>query len=154
MSTRWIVLIIIIAILVAATIALYIFSKKSEKKRDEQQKVIDETAQFYNILVIDKKKMRMKGSGLPQSVIDQTPKYARIAKVPVVKAKVGPKVVTMISDNDIFDLIPVKKEIRAKISGIYITDVRGIRSPLVKPEKKKGPFSKLTEMAQGTNKKK
>ncbi|MCD8301350.1 MAG: hypothetical protein LUC41_09350 [Clostridiales bacterium] len=153
MSARWIVLIIVMAILVAAIIALYILSKRSEKKRDEQQKIIDETAQFYTVLIIDKKKLRMKDSGLPQNVIDQTPRYAKIAKVPCVKVKVGPKVMTMIADNDIFDLIPVKKEVKVKASGIYITDVRGVRAPLEKKEKKKGPFSRITDFAQGRTRK-
>lgn len=153
MSTRWIILIIVMAVMVAAIIVLFVLSKRSEKKRDEQQKVIDETAQMYSMLIIDKKKMRMKDSGLPQNVIDQTPRYARIAKVPCVKVKVGPKVMTMIADNDIFDLIPVKKEVKAKVAGIYITDVRGVRAPLEKKEKKKGPFSRLTDMAQGRTRK-
>lgn len=32
--------------------------------------------------------MKLKDSGLPQIVIDNTPKYLRRSKVPVVKAKV------------------------------------------------------------------
>lgn len=70
-------------------------------------------------------------------VIDATPKYARLAKVPVVKAKVGPRVMTLIADVNIFDMIPVKQEIKATVSGIYITKVRSLRGPaLVKPAKK------------------
>ena len=33
----------------------------------------------------------------------------------------------MVADEKIFDLIPLKKEVKATISGIYITDVRGVR---------------------------
>ncbi len=154
MSTRWIVFIIILAVIVAAIIVLIILSKRSEKKRDEQQKVIDETAQFYTVLVIDKKKMRITNAGLPQNVVDQTPRFAKLAKVPVVKVKIGPKVMSMIADNDIFDLIPVKTEVKAKIAGIYITDVRGIRAPLVKPtKKKKGPFSRIADASNRVAKK-
>ncbi|MCD8156374.1 MAG: hypothetical protein LUD53_02780 [Clostridiales bacterium] len=137
MDTKWIVLIIVLAACVAATIILYFFAKRSQKKRDEQQEAIDAAAQTYTMLIIDKKKMRMKGSGLPQAVIDETPRFARMAKVPIVKVKVGPKIMTMIADNDIFDSIPVKKEVKATVAGIYITDVRGIRGPLAKPPKKK-----------------
>ena len=32
---------------------------------------------------------------------------------------------------------PVKKEVKATISGIYITGVKGLRGPLETPEKKK-----------------
>ena len=110
------------------------------KKRDEQQAAIDQAAQWVNMLIIDKKKLRMKQSGLPQQVIDQTPKFARLAKVPVVKAKVGPQIVVLIADNQIYDQIPVKKEVKASVSGLFISDVRGLRGPLEKPEKKETRF--------------
>ncbi len=94
--------------------------------------------QTVSMLIIDKKKLRMKDSGLPQMVIDQTPKMMRRAKLPIVKAKVGPRIMTLICDTTIFDQIPVKKEVKATVSGIYITDVRGIRGSLEQPEKKNG----------------
>ena len=140
MSTRTIVFIIIIAVLVAAIALLYWFGKRQEKKRDEQQATIDQNSQFYTMLIIDKKKIRLKDSGLPDYVINETPKYARRTKVPVVKAKVGPKITLLIADNDIYDMIPVKKEVKARVAGIYITEVRGVRGPLPQPEKKKKGF--------------
>ena len=100
-------------------------------------------AQNYTMLIIDKKKMKLKESGLPQQVIDDTPWYAKRSKVPVVKAKVGPKIVTLIADNEVFDIIPVKKEVKATVAGIYISEVRGLRGPLAKPEKKKNFLSRL-----------
>lgn len=42
----------------------------------------------------------------------------------------------MVADEKIFDLIPLKKEVKATISGIYITDVRGVRGPLEQPKQK------------------
>ncbi len=42
-------------------------------------------------------------------VIDQTPKLMRRTKMPIVKAKVGPRIMTLICDAAIFDQIPVKK---------------------------------------------
>ena len=49
----------------------------------------------------------------------------------------------MVADEKIFDLIPLKKEVKATISGIYITAVKGVRGPLDVPEKKKGFFARL-----------
>ena len=110
MTTAHIItLIVVIAACVGAIILLYFMGKRNMKKRDEQQAAIDQAAQWVNMLIIDKKKLRMKESGLPQQVIDQTPRFARLAKVPVVKAKVGPQIVTLIADNQIYDQIPVKK---------------------------------------------
>ena len=145
MTTAHIItLIVVIAACVGAIILLYFMGKRNMKKRDEQQAAIDQAAQWVNMLIIDKKKLRMKESGLPQQVIDQTPRFARLAKVPVVKAKVGPQIVTLIADNQIYDQIPVKKEVKAALSGLCSSDVRGVRGPLEKPEKKRGFFAKLT----------
>lgn len=145
MSPQIITLIIVLAICVAAIILLYFQGKRNMKKQDEQQAAIDQAAQWVNMLIIDKKKLRMKQSGLPQQVIDQTPKFARLAKVPVVKAKVGPQIMVLIADNQIYDQIPVKKEVKASVSGLFISDVRGLRGPLEKPVKKKpGFFARLT----------
>jgi len=57
-------------------------------------------------------------------------------KVPVVKAKVGPRIMTMVADEKIFDLIPVKKEVKAEVSGIYIVGIRGIHGKLEAPPEK------------------
>ena len=63
--------------------------------------------------------------------------------MPIVKAKVGPKVMTLMCDDKIFPYIPVKKEVKAVVSGLYITDVKGIRGALATPEKKKGFFARF-----------
>lgn len=72
------------------------------------------------MLIIDKKRMKMKDAGLPQMVIDQTPKMMRGSKLPIIKAKVGPQIVSLICDEKIFDSVPVKKEVKAVVSGIYV----------------------------------
>ena len=131
----WAVMLIIVVVLVGALVALYFFGKKAEKKQAEQQEQMEAIKQTVSMLIIDKKKMRLKDSGLPQMVIDQTPKLMRRTKMPVVKAKVGPRIMTLICDAAIFDQIPVKKEVKATVSGIYITGVRGIRGPLETPQR-------------------
>ena len=54
----------------------------------------------------------------------------------------------LMCDPDIYDLIPVKKEVKATVSGIYITAVKGVRGPLETPTKKKGFMAKLREKAK------
>ena len=143
MSTFTIVLIIIIVVMLAAIIALYIFSRKAERKQAEQKEQMAAVAQTVSILVIDKGKLKITEAGFPAVVVESTPRYLRWSKVPVVKAKVGPKIMTFMCDAKIFPLIPVKKEVKAVVSGIYITDVRGVRGQLEKPVKKKGLFGRL-----------
>ena len=143
MKTGTIILIIVILVLIAACVALYFFGKKAEKKQAEQQEQMKAIAQNISMLVIDKKRMKLKEAGLPAVVLENTPQYLRGAKMPVVKAQVGPKVMTLMCDEKIFPLIPVKKEVKAVVSGLYITDVKGIRGALDTPQKKKGFFARF-----------
>lgn len=118
--------------------------KKAQKKQEEQQAQIEAAKQTVSMLVIDKKRLRIKESGLPQMVIDQTPKMMRRTKLPIVKAKIGPKISILIADEKIYEQIPVKKEVKADISGLYIVGVRGIRGHLdTPPAKKKGFFKRM-----------
>ena len=141
MSTLTIVLLVIALVLTAAFVALYFFTKRMEKKQDAQREQMDAMAQSMSMLIIDKKRMRLKDSGLPQTVIDQSPKILRRSKVPIVKAKIGPRVMTLMFDEAIFDQVPVKKEVKAVVSGIYITAVKGLRGTVDTTEQKKKGLS-------------
>lgn len=140
MSKLTIVLLIIVIILLVALAVLYILGNRMQKKQEAQQAQLEAAAQQVSMLIIDKKRMKLKEAGFPQIVVDSTPKYLRRSKVPVVKAKIGPKIMTLMCDSAVFDQIPVKKEVKATVSGIYITAVRGIRGPLDTPPKKKKGF--------------
>ena len=148
MSTPMIVLLVVLVVLVAAAIGLYFLGKKLEKKRAEQDEQMAAVAQTIPMLVIDKKKMKLKDAGRPAAVLEAMPKMMRRSKMPVVKAKVGPKVSTFLCDAAVFDDIPVKKEIKATVSGLYITGIKGLRKPLEQKEKKKKGFmARLREKA-------
>ena len=138
MSPLAITLLVICIVLVIGIIVLYVLGRKSQKKKEEQDAQIAATAQTMSMLIIDKKKMRLKDAGLPAMVVEQTPKMLRRSKVPIVKAKVGPRIMTLICDAQIFDSIPVKKEVKAIVSGLYITGVRGLRGAIETAPKKKG----------------
>jgi hypothetical protein len=143
MSMMWYVLIAILILLVIAVILLIYFGNKMQKKQAENQAQIDAMAQTVSMLIIDKKRLRVKDSGLPAMVIDQVPKYLRRSKMPIVKAKVGPKVMNLIADEKVFELLPVKKEVKVVVSGIYITGIKGARGGIEKPQPKKGFFKRL-----------
>lgn len=143
MSKLTIVLLVILVVLIIACIALYFLGKRAEKKQAEQQEQLDAVKQTVSMLIIDKGRIRLKDAGFPPIVLENTPKYLRRSKVPVVKAKVGPKVMTLMCDAQVYPTIPVKKEVKATVSGIYITGVKGLRGPLETPEKKKGFFARL-----------
>ena len=143
MTTGQIITIVVIVLLIASIIAMYFLGKKQQKKQEEAQAQMKSMAQHVTMLVIDKKRMKIKEAGFPAVVLENVPKYLRWTKVCVVKAKVGPKIVSLMCDEKIFPLVPVKKEVKAVISGIYITDVKGMRGPLETPQKKQGFFERM-----------
>lgn len=130
MKTGLIVFVVLLGLVAAAGVALYYLGKRMEKKQAESNAQIQANKQPVTMLVIDKKKLKLKESGLPEEVIRQTPWYAKRSKVPIVKAKVGPQYINLIADEKIFDLIPVKKQVKAMVSGLYIVEVKGLRGSL------------------------
>lgn len=133
---------IALAVIVVLFVILGIVGSKLQKKQDASNEQMRAMAQQMSLLVLDKKKVRLKDANLPKIVLEQTPKYLQRSKVPIVKAKVGPNVMDLMCDAKVFDIIPLKKEVKASVSGIYIIDVKGVRGSLdnVQPKGKKMGF--------------
>lgn len=156
----WILTLTIIAVIsVIILIILFVLGKKLQDKQNNAEAQMKASGQTVSMLVIDKKKMKMKDANLPKIVMDQTPKYLKATKVPLVKAKIGPQITTLVCDPKVFELIPVKKEVKAVVSGIYITDVKGLRSNLetenpkmkkkrLKAEKRKKQLNELSKKSK------
>ena len=100
------------------------------------------------MLIIDKKRMKIKEAGLPQAVLDQTPKALRGSKMPIVKAKIGPQIMSLICDEKIFEDVPVKKEVKAAVSGIYILEVKGLHGKTVVEKAPKKGFKAWVDRLQ------
>ena len=123
-STAIIIASIVAVVLVGAMVALYFVGNNLQKKQMEQREQIDAASQPATLFIIDKKIMPMKDAKLPKAVMDQAPKRYQKAKVPVVKAKIGPQIMTLICDEAIFDDVPQHGEVKVMLSGIYITSVK------------------------------
>ena len=149
MSTVSIVLIVVLVVVLVALGVLAFWGNKQQKKAESAQQQIEAAAQPMTMLVIDKKMMKLTESGLPKIVIDSTPKLMRRTKVPVVKAKVGPRIMTLIADDKIYDLIPVKQEIKAMVSGMYILSVKSLRGPALTAPPKVGFFQRMKNKISG-----
>ena len=138
------VLLVILIIVAVVLVALYFLGSKLQKRQLEQQQMLDAAAQTVSLLVIDKKKLKITQAGLPKMVVDQTPRYLRWTKVPVVKAKIGPKIMTLIADGQVFEALPVKTEAKVVLSGLYITQIKSVRGGSVPtPPKKKGFWARF-----------
>ena len=133
-TNTWVVFAIIAGVVAAVMAVLYFMGKKMQKKQAEAQEQIDASKQVASILVIDKKKLKPKESGLPQVALDQLPWYAKRQKLPIVKAKIGPQIMSLMCDAEVFEIIPVKKECKVALSGIYIAELKAVRGGKV-PEK-------------------
>lgn len=136
-GTAGIVLLVIIAILIIAIIALYILGRRMQKKEAESQSQMEAASQSMTFYIIDMKRMKFKDANLPKIVMEQTPKYARRVKLPILKVKVGPRVMSLICDPKVFDTLAPKQEVKAKVSGIYVTSAKRVRGPIVETDPKK-----------------
>ena len=134
MSKVTIVLLVILVILIGVLVFLYFMGRKLQKQQEEQNERLQANKQPVVIMAVDKKRLKLKESGLPEEVIAQTPWYARRSRVPIVKAKVGSKFMNLIADDKVFDLIPINQQVKAMVSGIYIVEVKGMRGKKLTPD--------------------
>ena len=134
MSKLSIVLLVILVILIGVLVFLYFMGRKLQKQQEEQNERLQANKQPVVIMAVDKKRLKLKESGLPEEVIAQTPWYARRSRVPIVKAKVGSKFMNLIADDKVFDLIPINQQVKAMVSGIYIVEVKGMRGKKLTPD--------------------
>ena len=122
------ILMILMIIVGIAAVALYFLNRWSYKRMDEQQTMIERNKQSATIFVIDKNRGKVTESSLPKAVVEQMPRYSKVLKMNFVKAKVGPQIVTLICEKDVFNALPVKKNVKVELAGIYITSMKGMKS--------------------------
>jgi uncharacterized membrane protein YqiK len=115
---------IIVIVLALLGVGFYFLRKKLIKKLSDQQALIQQHKVTTSILVIDKKKQRVTKANLPKSVMDQIPKMYRFRKMPLVKAKVGPQIMTLLCDDKVFDKLPTKKLVKVDLAGIFIVGLK------------------------------
>ena len=125
--------------------ALYFLNKWAAKRMTEQQDVIEKTKMSTTIYVIDKKKDKVANANLPKAVLDQMPKTYKFLKVPLVKIKVGPQVMTVLCDKKVYEILPVKKTVTVELAGIYILSMKGMKSDKEMKEIKKAKKLQLKE---------
>ena len=136
---------IILFIAVVVLAILYYFGSKMQNEQIEQEQLIENAKQTVSILTVDKKKLKFKEAGLPAMVYENAPKRMTIMnpKIPIVKAKIGPKIINLMCDPAVFEVIPLKSECKVEISGIYLLNLKTVRGKAVVVPKKKGLGQKL-----------
>ncbi len=123
----WQIVLIVLAVVAVVLAVLYFVGRRLKTKADGQQEIINQSKITATILVIDKKKMRIGNSNLPQVIQDQVPMYLKWRKMPLVKAKIGPKIQTLMCDEKLFKQLPVKKNVKVELAGIYIVAIKSYK---------------------------
>ena len=126
--TGWDIGIIIFIVLVVIGVAIYFLNRWASKRMVQHNSMVETHKQTVSIYVIDKKKEKMQNANFPKAVMEQIPKWNRFMKMPLVKAKIGPQIMTLMCDKDVFEALPVKKTISVDIAGIYIVNMKGMKS--------------------------
>ena len=140
---------IALVVLLVIFIVLYFFGRRAQKKQEATQDQIAQTTQQISMFVIDKKIMRLMDAGLPEAATVNANFITKRAKVPVLRAKVGSQVMNLVCERDTFDRVPVKKEVKAMVSGIYVTSVKSMHGKQdALPEVKKSWFRRLSDKIQ------
>lgn len=113
----------ILILVVAAFFAVRYFAKRMKKRVADQKNIVDQHKVTTSIFVIEKKKGKLSDAKLPKQVIDQIPMLYKMRKLPLVTAKVGPQIVTLICEDNVFKKLPDKKNVRVDLAGIFIVGI-------------------------------
>ena len=146
MNTSDIIIIIIIA-LAAALFFAYRANRKAMGQMIQAQDFIDANRQTVQIFVIDKKNEKPSTSNMPKAVFEQLPKKAKAKKAFLVRAKVGPQIVTLMCDKPVYNVMPVKKNVKVDLAGMYIVSITGMN---LEDKKKKTFGEKIAASATRT----
>lgn len=128
------IVLIVLAIIVVILVILYFVGSKLQVKQAEANKAMEQMAMTVSLLILDKKMLHVKDSGLMKQVQDAIPAYMKWRKLPIVKARIikaniagGAQVMSLIADPKVFKILPVKTEVKVTLSGIYITKLHSAK---------------------------
>lgn len=124
----WDIAIIIFVVLVVVIVTIYLLNRWASKRVVEHNTLIERSKQPASIFVIDKKRDRMQNANFPKAVQEQIPRWNKLMRVYLVKAKIGPQIMTLMCDKQVFNALPVKKTVNVDLAGIYIVSMKGMKT--------------------------
>ncbi|MCL2350013.1 MAG: hypothetical protein FWC67_00900 [Defluviitaleaceae bacterium] len=126
--------VVVLAVLVALGAGFYFLNRWANRRYSAQQDMVAKNKQAAKIFVIDKKQDKAANVNLPKAIIENLPRTAKMMKMNFVKAKVGPQIVTLMCDKNIYEHIDLKKDYHVELAGIYIVSVKGAKTKFEKKE--------------------
>lgn len=128
------IILIVLVVIIAILVVLYFIGSKLQAKQVANEKTMKQISMVVSLLVLEKKNVHLKDSGLMKQVQDSIPAYMRWRKFPVVKARIikanvagGAQVMSFICDPKVFKIMPVKTEVKVSLAGIYITKLHSAK---------------------------
>jgi len=133
----WAILLIVSIVLVIAGVAIYFLNNWAGKKQAQQSDIIAQHKQTVSLYVIDKKKDKLANANFPKEMVAQVPRMGRMFKMPLVKVKIGPQIMTMMCEENTYKILPVKKTVSVEIAGAYIVGLKGAKTKMQLEEQRK-----------------
>ena len=122
------VVLLIGIILAIVFVVLYFLNKWAGRRMADQQEMVEKHKQTATIYIIDKKKDKITNANLPKAMAEQVPRMGRMMKMPLVKAKIGPQIMTLVADKAVYEALPVKKTVTVELAGAYIVGMKGLKT--------------------------
>ena len=120
-------IVLIVTIVLAIVLGLlYMWNRKNYKKVIEAEEMINANKQVASIFVIDKKHAKPTEKDLNKAIYDQLDSMAKMRKLCMIKAKVGPQIATLLCEKNVYDVLTPKKTVKVELSGLYIVSVVGV----------------------------
>ncbi|MCL2405382.1 MAG: hypothetical protein FWC92_07540 [Defluviitaleaceae bacterium] len=130
--------VVLVAIILAIIfVVLYFLNKWAGRRMADQQDMVERHKQPATIYVIDKKKDKITNANLPKAMASQVPRMGRMMKMPLVKAKIGPQIMTLVCDKAVYEALPVKKNVTVELAGAYIVSMKGMKTKQQLAEQRK-----------------
>ena len=133
----WGIAIIVSIVLIVIGTVIYFLNKWAGKRTAEQQEMVAQHKQTVSIYIIDKKKDKLANANFPKAVVEQMPRMSKFMKMPLVKAKIGPQIMTLMCDASVFDALPTKKTVTVEMAGAYIVSMKGMKTKMQMQEMRK-----------------
>ena len=140
------ILLLVVFIVAAVVFGIFMLNRWVGKKVDAQNTMLEQHKMTQQAYIISKKRDKITNVKMPKAVMEQVPNRAKLVKMNFVQVKIGPQIVTLIAyDKNLFDQIPLKKNVSLEISGIYITGMKGMKTNEEIKEIKKEKKAKAKE---------
>ena len=124
----WDILLIVGLVIGLIVAGLYFLNRWAAKRVNTQQSMIEKTKQNASIYVIDMRRDKAENVSLPKIVKENMPKMSKMMKMYFVKAKIGPQIMTLMCEKQVFAALDVKKTFQVELAGIYIVSVKGMKT--------------------------